>query len=324
MNQIKRIIHSTMGKALAVCAFALSILVTASVAVASRGYGSAGYSQGQLTIVNFTQIDYHEADLKVDLTSALAINSFGQVVGIYIADLNAENAPSRGFLYNSRGFIKIDYPDAITTSAQGINDLGQVVGTFRFLRKSEIRHGYRYDISSQRYSMPFDCPSPAVDTGIHKINNLGQFVGGISLDLEDTHGYVSDNGGGCTQINVQGSPNTNAYGINKFGHIVGIYGEAIGQERSFLRINETTDPTLIDVRNAITTTAQGINDLGEIVGYFKDSIGVHGFLYYNGDYTTIDIEGAINTQIFDINVRGEIVGSFQDWSGIHGFKAAIR
>jgi probable HAF family extracellular repeat protein len=312
-----------MGKTLVVCTFALSILVTASVTVASRGSGSAECSIRQLTLATFTAIDYQDDSQEADLTSALAINSFGQVVGIYIADLDAENAPSRGFLYNSGDFIKIDYPDAITTSAQGINDLGQVVGTFRFLGNPHIRHGYRYDIRSQNYSMPFDCPRPAVDTGIHKINNLGHFVGGISLDLEDTHGYVSDNGGPCTQINVQGSPNTNAYGINNFGHIVGIYGEAIGQERSFLRTYETHD-TMIDVPCATATAAQGINDDGQIVGYYNDNSGVHGFLYQDGGYIKIDVERAMNTQIFDINNQGQIVGSFQDEFGaIHGFVATL-
>jgi hypothetical protein len=60
MNQIKRIIRTNLSKALALSAFALSILITASVAVASRESGRAVNSTRQ-KYLSYTQIDHQNA-----------------------------------------------------------------------------------------------------------------------------------------------------------------------------------------------------------------------------------------------------------------------
>jgi len=59
------------------------------------------------------------------------LNNRGQIVGYTAADLQLNNA--HGFLLR-RGpggpVTRIDVPDALRTIARGINDRGQIVGTY--------------------------------------------------------------------------------------------------------------------------------------------------------------------------------------------------
>jgi probable HAF family extracellular repeat protein len=57
---------------------------------------------------------------------ALDVNNAGEVVGVYY-DGNTEH----GFLYANGKFTDIDFPNANTTIAFGINDKGDIVGSYR-------------------------------------------------------------------------------------------------------------------------------------------------------------------------------------------------
>ena len=80
--------------------------------------------------------------------------------------------------------------------------------------------------------------------------------------------------------------NTQAFGINASGQIVGEYIDASNHTHGFLYSNGTYT-TLDDPSASATggTIALGINDLGQIVGTYVDpaTAHTHGFLYDGGD-----------------------------------------
>jgi len=121
-------------------------------------------------------------------------------------------------------------------------------------------------------------------------------------------------------IDVPGAIDTQAFGINKCGQIVGISTDGTFTRRGFLLSNNTF--TTITVPGATTTLAHGINNAGQIVGTFQNpDLGIHGFLSTEGQFTTIDVPSAAShTQATGINNSGQIVGIFLDTNGReHGF-----
>jgi len=119
-------------------------------------------------------------------------------------------------------------------------------------------------------------------------------------------------------IDVPGAIDTQAFGINKCGQIVGISTDGTFTRRGFLLSDNTF--TTITVPGASTTLAHGINDAGQIVGTFQNpDLGIHGFLFSEGQFTTIDVPSAVTTDAFGINDSGQIVGRFVAEAKSHGF-----
>src|SRR5437763_17061081 len=81
--------------------------------------------------------------------------------------------------------------------------------------------------------------------------------------------------------------NTQAFGINASGQIVGQYTDASNHTHGFLYSNGTYT-TLDDPSASATggTFALGINDLGQIVGVYGDARAGDRFLSINKNYPT--------------------------------------
>jgi len=81
-----------------------------------------------------------------------------------------------------------------------------------------------------------------------------------------------------TTIDVPGALNTQAFGINPAGQIVGDYLDSSFGQHGFL-MGEHGTFTTIDVPGARSTAAFGINPAGQIVGSYLDSSSTgHGFV----------------------------------------------
>src|SRR5262249_52379714 len=104
-------------------------------------------------------------------TQALSINNAGDIVGAWDTDPNTRG---HGFLLTREGrFISIDDPDAApqSTSAIGINDRGQIVGSYE--DGFGVTHGFVLAGGSFT-SVNF----PGADlTSCRAINNQGEIVG---------------------------------------------------------------------------------------------------------------------------------------------------
>lgn len=150
------------------------------------------------------------------------------------------------------------------------------------------------------------------------------------------YGFLgSASGSNVTAIEVSGSTNDFAYGINDSGQIVGTYSvinasPATSFVAGFLmNDNGKTFTTLEDPNGDHFTEVRGINNAGVIVGNYRDSNGsVHGFVATPGaggtySYTTLDDPAGHNfTSIQGINSPGQVVGSYDDSSSVaHGFVA---
>src|SRR5437763_13654262 len=114
--------------------------------------------------------------------------------------------------------------------------------------------------------------------------------------------------------------NTQVFGINATGQIVGGYVDNLSKEHGFLYTAGTY--VTLDVPGATFTEAFGINSSGQIVGTFFDkNFNEHSFLFSNGDFTKIDNPNpaATLTEARGIDSSGNIVGFFFDQTGSHAF-----
>jgi probable HAF family extracellular repeat protein len=124
-----------------------------------------------------------------------------------------------------------------------------------------------------------------------------------------------------TLLDVPGSRETIANGINNAGQVVGWYIDANSRAHGFLYRDGTY--ITLDPPGSVYSLAYGINDLGQIVGsYQRTSLAdPQGFLLSGGAYTTIVPPGATNTRSFAaaINNAGQIVGNYGPIPEVQGF-----
>jgi probable HAF family extracellular repeat protein len=211
----------------------------------------------------------------------------------------------------------LDVPPS-TIAVYGINDAGEIVGTFASGNKQE---GF---VGSRSQGFTSIDPPGSVQTQATGINNAGQVVGWFlppGTGERGTNGFLY-NAGTFTTIHVPGARSTQANGINDAGQVVGFIpnpqtGYALGfldsaGAFSFIAFPGATGGTL----------ANGINSSGQIVGGFDGppfliNTDSHGFLDDHGTFTRIDAPGGYSTTAEGINNRGQIVGTFVNTSGFN-------
>jgi len=226
-------------------------------------------------------------------------------------------------------FSDVNYPGAVLTSAQGINDPGQIVGYY--FDTSGARHGFLLDGGTYT---TIDCPSPYTTTEAFGINNLGQIVGycaapgGVNGVYGSTRSFILS-GGVLTFLSdapgSYGGASTFAQGINDSGQIVGWYADScLCSGHGFLLSGGIY--TTIGVPGFLSTYGRGINNHGEIVGGTQPNFGEgfeQGFTLNNGTYTNFNAPAAganPGTEADGINDSGQSVGYYADSNNVtHGF-----
>jgi probable HAF family extracellular repeat protein len=212
------------------------------------------------------------------------------------------------FLYTGGTFTTI----AGTTNALGINDSGQIVTGGGVL-------------NADGSFTPINFPGAEVTSSLG-INNSGQVVGDIFIGTPfGNQGFLYSDGN-FTFINVPFNIRVSSvYGISSNnGQIVGTYNDFAAPHALHGFLDNDGSFTMIDVpfAGAGNTHPLGANDSGQIVGWFGDASGIHGFLDTDGSFTTIDVPGASSTQAHGINDSGQIVGRYTDINNVqHGFLA---
>ena len=112
----------------------------------------------------------------------------------------------------------------------------------------------------------------------------------IRLRLEVLEDRCLPSGYNFTTVDVPGSMQTVAIGINGSRHVVGSYIDAGGGSHGYLLSGGSY--TTLDVPGSISTNAFGINDSDQVVGRYIDAGGgSHGYLLSGGSYTTLDVPG---------------------------------
>ncbi len=209
------------------------------------------------------------------------------------------------------GPVEIVFADVIQYSftpsigGSGINDKGQIVGTYQ---SNGVIEGF-IDTSGEFTNI--QVPGET-STFAYGINNSGQAVGDFIRTDGNSHGFLYT-GGVLTTIDAPGAQQTFAVGINDTGQIVGSYFGADLISHGLLYVDGHFT-TIDDPSGVRGTFIHGINDRSQIVGYFWDRQNIrHGFLDTDGHFTTLDApcaEPLCDTLAFGINDSGEVVGLF--------------
>jgi hypothetical protein len=123
---------------------------------------------------------------------------------------------SNGYLYSGGVYTPISFPGAATTAAQGINNLGQIVGNYHLndptVYPGTTRYNFMYDTSTGVYTTP-----PFIDFFSIGINDSDQIVGNDGVES-----FLYSNGV-LTLLTLNGMNICCASAINDAGAIVGYY-----------------------------------------------------------------------------------------------------
>lgn len=203
-------------------------------------------------------------------------------------------------------FKTLDVPGASQTWIYGINQSGEIVGTYT---DGSGTHGFTY---RGGWFSNIAHPSAPNATVARAIDDAGEVVG--SFNNGNNQGFLLS-GGVFTTITPPGVFNADVlFGITNNS----VYGQMIVGSAglsSFLD-NLGTFSTINDPASTFTF-ANGINAAGKIVGEVDDVNGEHGFVDFQGTFTTFDVPNSIGTTAYGMNTLGTIVGGFRDNNGGH-------
>jgi probable HAF family extracellular repeat protein len=226
----------------------------------------------------FTTINHPDAVLE---TAPYGINNRGQIVGGYdtagfavhgfvldrgrYTTIDVPRGGCHGYLLDNGRFTTIDVPGA-PTQALGLNDRGQVVGTY--IDAGGAFHGFLLDKGTYTtIDVPGALQSTAVD-----INARGQTTGFYLDAVGTTRVYLREANGSLSTLAFPGAVATVPFGINNRGHVVGFYLDANQVRHGFLFKNGAY--TTIDHPLASSDSqAHDLNDRGQIVGLYERVAG---------------------------------------------------
>jgi uncharacterized membrane protein len=170
----------------------------------------------------------------------------------------------------------------------------------------------------------FDGPMPGNNAGAgtnaNGISNSGTAVG-FAIDNDGNFHNFTINPLRSNQaqlLNINGSTNAMAFGVNRSGAVVGTDGNGNAFELEHGKV-KTFIPT-----GGTSATAFGINDKGTVVGQYATGSATPGFIRVNGkSFITINAPSGPNTvNAQGINNKGMVVGFYVGNDGQdHGFTA---
>ena len=202
-------------------------------------------------------------------TDLRAVTDEGVVAGFYGANIG------NGFLLSEGTFRTVDFPGADSTALRGVNNRGDVSGTYSVADLDADEFGFI--IPRRGPAISFKPPDPT-GTGfvVGGINDLRQLVGYYTDATSTLVGFLRQPSGEFVSVVVPGAVSTQVYGINDCGIVVGLYGDGSTAHGFYGRPGNLHS---FDVPGAGATFAQGINNEGRIVGRYAVAGGiVHAFV----------------------------------------------
>jgi len=177
----------------------------------------------------------------------------------------------------AQSFTSIDGPGASETRAHGINDQGEIVGSYSTGGQS---HGYLRTLDGTFYTL--DYPG-AIETRAQGVNAPGDVVGEYADSSSVRHGFLRQKSNGSfTTIDVPGADLTAAFNINSEGDVAGVYLIA-GVSHGFVRYSDGSF-VVIDFPGAASTIGGSINERGDLSGAYVDNAGGRTWLHQVGAY----------------------------------------
>lgn len=210
---------------------------------------------------------------------------------------------------------------ATNTNLYGINDLGQLVGSYQ--DANMITNGFVGTAAAQTtVNGPAALSSQTNPFGeVNKINNAGVYAGDFeAVDPTGANAPQGFTGSGGTAV-ATGLGNSQAFGINNPGDTVGAVLSGTGtNSRSYLQ-SRTGVLTVFDVTGFATSDATAINDSGVIVGQAAASTTSGPTVSYvrsagaTPAFSFLNIPGAFDVFAKGINNAGAIVGGYDTAAG---------
>ena len=203
------------------------------------------------------------------LTVLRAVNDEGVIAGFYGANV------SHGFLLSQGKFQTVDFPGAVATAVRGINNLGDLSGTYSIVDLNADEFGFIIPRRGPAISFKLSDPT---GTGIvvGGINDLRQLVGYYTNAASALVGFLRQPSGQFVSVIVSGAVSTQVIGINDCGIVVGTYGDGSTAHGFYGRPGNLHS---FDLPGSAATFAQGINNEGRIAGRYATADGVpHAFV----------------------------------------------
>jgi hypothetical protein len=213
-------------------------------------------------------------------------------------------------------FTTIDVPGAVITNILGINTSGEMVGNYSAVSSSPS-HGFLYSGGAFTF---FDYPE-ADSTIPHGINDSGLISGCAGLGGGTSIVGFTYNGT-FTTITAPGKADTDAWGIDSAGDIVGGAGTTLSSTKAF-ELKGSPFKNISLPGTYLYAYRAGVNNLGEVVGFILNGSDSSGFVYKNGKSQSLVFPGpTVMTLALGLNDRGIIVGWYEGCSPAcadHGF-----
>jgi uncharacterized membrane protein len=195
-----------------------------------------------------------------------AINDAGVIGGFYGMSV------AHGFVLTEGQFTMRDVPGALDTGVRGINNRGDLSGTYdTALHPDQIG----FIMPRQGAAIRFGPPPGGSALVVGKINDRRQVVGFYTAANGTTTGFLREPNGQIVDVIAAGATNTLVYGINECGIIVGFWTD----DTAHGFYGRPGNLHSFDLPGAGATFARGINNRGRIVGDYAVSVSVkHGFV----------------------------------------------
>jgi uncharacterized membrane protein len=247
------------------------------------------------------------------LTVLTGISNRGRIVG---KTPDVDGVGYDGLVGDRRGrFHRFDYPGAMATYANKIDERGRIVGAANRTAPnvgSPGTVGYLRDGRGRfrRIAVPGAAYTQALG-----LNDRGRVVGEY-LDQDGVfHGFRWENGR-LTTVDGPNGASASITDLNDRGDMVGVYIAEDGAYRGFL-LRKGTYTTFAAPGLAFTFPLD-INNRGQIAGFAfsdLDLTELHGFVLADGaggPVTQIDVPGAPATQVVGLDDRGRLVGVYEN------------
>jgi hypothetical protein len=289
-------------------------------------------------------------------TEGIAINSAGQIAGLYAGYFNAMRAyvrelDGRGAMFDAPGAgspgAGVPFPIAsasLGTYAVGMDDSGAVTGYV--INAYGVAHSYLLtpDFTFTMFDVPGAGKGSGQGTFAGSLSPSGGVISGWYLDATGmSHGFLRAGNGAITEFDVPaaatgpGLGTTTAWAqcVNSAGAMTGYYFDQNGAAHGYVRAPDGTITTF-DAPGAGTGSGQGtytwaINPAGTTAGASQDNNGVyHGLLRAaDGTITMFDAPAAgtgngQGTQAEGIDPTGAVTGYYTDANNVsHGYLRTV-
>ncbi len=234
---------------------------------------------------------------------AYGINTVGQIVGY----ADTANHTTHAFLYQSGRMNDLGTLGGANSYAYGLNDAGQIVGQAQ--TSSGAYHAFLYQNGAMT-----DLGSFAGNNSVaYRINNDGVIVGSSYVNATDFHAFSYQKGVMKDLGNGPGFTDSEAFGINDKGEIVGYSENAdASQVRGFVYKNNKL--TNLSSLGGNSSYASDVNANSVMAGYSQVGDGsYHAVAYIPG--VSFDL-GTLPNGVFSYALAMNNVNDIVGYSGI--------